>query len=104
VVSAADVAAGALWSSTDVADDEIVKFCVLIQTKLDSYQLKQTEGADLNQDQKDAVAKYEVVLQNLEFARDLHRQFQLMLLEVTQTDEMMFSRLQLLTHSVIHWW
>ena len=32
---------------------------------------------------QDAVAKYEVVLQNLEFARDLHRQFQLMLLEVT---------------------
>jgi len=28
------------------------------------------------------VAKYEVVLQNLEFARDLHKQFQLMLLEV----------------------
>jgi len=32
---------------------------------------------------QDAVAKYEVVLQNLEFARDLHKQFQLMLLEVT---------------------
>jgi len=31
---------------------------------------------------QDAVAKYEVVLQNLEFARDLHKQFQMMLLEV----------------------
>jgi len=27
-------------------------FYVLFQTKLDAYQLKQIEGADLNQDQK----------------------------------------------------
>jgi len=31
---------------------------------------------------QDAIAKYEVVLQNLDFARDLHKQFQMMLLEV----------------------
>jgi len=31
---------------------------------------------------QDAVSKYEVVLQNLDFARDLHKQFQLMLQEV----------------------
>jgi len=31
---------------------------------------------------QDAIAKYEVVLQNLDFARDLHKQFQMMLQEV----------------------
>jgi len=34
---------------------------------------------------QDAVAKYEVVLQNLDFARDLHKQFQMMLLEVCRS-------------------
>ncbi|KAF5308890.1 hypothetical protein FQR65_LT00590 [Abscondita terminalis] len=43
--------------------------------KLESYRQLQNSGKDLNQDQKTAIAKYEEVVQTLEFARDLCKQF-----------------------------
>lgn len=46
-----------------------------MQAKLESYRELQNSGKDLNQDQKIAVAKYEEVVQTLEFARDLCKQF-----------------------------
>lgn len=45
------------------------------KAKLESYKELQNSGKDLNQDQKTAVAKYEEVVQTLEFARDLCKQF-----------------------------
>ncbi|KAF5302321.1 hypothetical protein FQA39_LY10360 [Lamprigera yunnana] len=45
------------------------------KAKLESYRQLQNSGKDLNQDQKTAIAKYEEVVQTLEFARDLCKQF-----------------------------
>lgn len=42
---------------------------------MESYRDLQTSGKELNHDQKTAVAKYEEVVQTLEFARDLCKQF-----------------------------
>lgn len=50
--------------------------CCLLQVKLESYRELQNSGKDLNQDQKVAVAKYDEVVQTLDFARDLCKQFQ----------------------------
>ncbi|GLV35799.1 Caprin [Carabus blaptoides fortunei] len=46
------------------------------KAKLESYRELQNSGKDLNQDQRVAVAKYDEVVQTLEFARDLCKQFQ----------------------------
>lgn len=43
--------------------------------KLDAYRALQAEGKDLQPEQLAAVAKYEEVIQTLEFARDLCKQF-----------------------------
>ncbi|XP_017782980.1 PREDICTED: caprin homolog [Nicrophorus vespilloides] len=45
------------------------------KSKLESYREVQRSGKDLNADQKSAVAKYDEVVQTLEFARDLCKQF-----------------------------
>ncbi|KAL4224651.1 positive regulation of dendritic spine morphogenesis [Mactra antiquata] len=44
--------------------------------KLDSYRQKRDSGAELEKDQQIAVDKYGEVVQNLEFARELQKQFQ----------------------------
>lgn len=44
------------------------------QSKLTSYRDLQKAGKELNSDQKVAVAKYDEVIQTLEFARDLSKQ------------------------------
>lgn len=41
---------------------------------MESYRDLQNSGKELNQDQKVAVAKYDVVVQQLEFARDFNKQ------------------------------
>jgi len=43
--------------------------------KLDGYRQKQREGNELNKDQEEAVLKYDIVVQNLEFAHELQKQF-----------------------------
>jgi hypothetical protein len=45
------------------------------QRKIESYREEQKNGKDLNSDQLTAVAKYEEVLQTLEFSRDLCKQY-----------------------------
>ncbi|KAK9870339.1 hypothetical protein WA026_006424 [Henosepilachna vigintioctopunctata] len=45
------------------------------KSKLESYRELQNAGKELNADQKTAVAKYEEVIQTLEFARELCKQF-----------------------------
>lgn len=42
---------------------------------MESYRELQNSGKDLNADQKTAVAKYDEVIQTLEFAKDLCKQF-----------------------------
>ena len=48
---------------------------LIFQGKLDGYREDNRKGKELNQDQKAAIAKYDEVMQNLEFARDLQNQF-----------------------------
>uniref|UniRef100_A0A8C7FCZ0 Cell cycle associated protein 1 n=1 Tax=Oncorhynchus kisutch TaxID=8019 RepID=A0A8C7FCZ0_ONCKI len=43
--------------------------------KLDDYQAKKNKGQRLNQDQLDALTKYQEVTNNLEFARELQKSF-----------------------------
>jgi len=43
--------------------------------KLDSYKQKQDQGETLNKDQQEAIDRYEVVTQSLEFARELQKSF-----------------------------
>ncbi|XP_064819324.1 caprin-1-like, partial [Oncorhynchus masou masou] len=43
--------------------------------KLDDYQSKKNKGERLNQDQLDALTKYQEVTNNLEFARELQKSF-----------------------------
>ncbi|KAM8939836.1 caprin-1 isoform 2-T2 [Pelodytes ibericus] len=43
--------------------------------KLDDYQDRMNKGERLNQDQHDAVSKYQEVVTNMEFARDLQKSF-----------------------------
>lgn len=45
------------------------------KSKLESYRELQNSGKELNSDQKTAIAKYDEVLQTLDFARDLCKQF-----------------------------
>lgn len=48
---------------------------IVFQAKLESYRELQNSGKDLNSDQKTAVAKYDEVIQTLDFAKDLYKQF-----------------------------
>lgn len=45
------------------------------KSKLDDYQAKKDKGEKLNQDQLDALSKYQEVSNNLEFARELQKNF-----------------------------
>ncbi|KAM9861360.1 caprin-1a isoform 2-T2 [Aulostomus maculatus] len=45
------------------------------KSKLDDYQAKKNKGERLNQDQLEALSKYQEILNNLEFARELQKSF-----------------------------
>ncbi|CAJ1056418.1 caprin-1b isoform X1 [Xyrichtys novacula] len=45
------------------------------KSKLDDYQVRKNSGERLNQDQLEALCKYQEVVNNLEFARELHKTF-----------------------------
>ena len=58
------------------------KFIILkFQSKLDGYRADYNRGKELNDDQKSAIAKYEEVIQTLEFARELSGQFKTLVLD-----------------------
>ncbi|XP_023206152.1 caprin-1 isoform X3 [Xiphophorus maculatus] len=45
------------------------------KSKLDDYKVRKNKGEGLNQDQLEALSKYQEVMHNLEFARELHKTF-----------------------------
>ncbi|XP_012735823.2 caprin-1b isoform X1 [Fundulus heteroclitus] len=45
------------------------------KSKLDDYKVRKNKGEGLNQDQLEALSKYQEVTNNLEFARELHKTF-----------------------------
>ncbi|XP_006825851.1 caprin-1-like [Saccoglossus kowalevskii] len=49
------------------------------KVKLDGYKVMVTEGQELNKDQLDALAKYDEVASNVEFAKELIKHFQTIL-------------------------
>lgn len=55
------------------------------KSKLDDYQARNTGGERLNQDQLEALSKYQEVLHNLEFARELHKSFLALGQEIQKT-------------------
>merc|ERR1711981_1214827 len=55
------------------------------KVKLDVYRADYQKGKALNDDQKSAIAKYDEVLQTLEFARELSTQFKTLSLEEEKT-------------------
>lgn len=52
------------------------------KSKLDDYQAKKNKGENLNQDQLDALSKYQEITNNLEFARELQKSFHALSQEV----------------------
>uniref|UniRef100_A0A8C4H7R4 Cell cycle associated protein 1b n=1 Tax=Dicentrarchus labrax TaxID=13489 RepID=A0A8C4H7R4_DICLA len=45
------------------------------KSKLDDYQVRKNNGERLNQDQLEALSKYQEIMYNLEFAKELHKTF-----------------------------
>ncbi|KAG9466449.1 hypothetical protein GDO78_016619 [Eleutherodactylus coqui] len=68
--------------------------------KLDDYQERMNKGERLNQDQLDAVAKYQEVVTNMEFARELQRSFMTLGQDIQKTIKKTSRREQLMREEV----
>ncbi|XP_071415387.1 caprin-1 isoform X3 [Pithys albifrons albifrons] len=66
------------------------------KSKLDDYQERMNKGERLNQDQLDAVSKYQEVTNNLEFAKELQRSFMALSQEIQKTIKKTARREQLM--------
>ncbi|XP_051919099.1 caprin-1-like isoform X3 [Hippocampus zosterae] len=55
------------------------------KSKLDDYQAKKNKGESLNQDQLEALSKYQEILTNIEFARELQKIFLTLGQEIQKT-------------------
>lgn len=64
--------------------------------KLDDYQERMIKGERLNQDQLDAVSKYQEVTNNLEFAKELQRSFMALSQDIQKTIKKTARREQLM--------
>uniref|UniRef100_A0A3Q3J7Y2 Cell cycle associated protein 1b n=1 Tax=Monopterus albus TaxID=43700 RepID=A0A3Q3J7Y2_MONAL len=73
-------------ASPEMGSSEVLKqvLCVIDKkvrnmekkkSRLDDYQVRKKKGERLNQDQLDALSKYQEVMNNLEFARELQKTF-----------------------------
>ncbi|KAF2979353.1 hypothetical protein EK904_012520 [Melospiza melodia maxima] len=65
-------------------------------SKLDDYQERMNKGERLNQDQLDAVSKYQEVTNNLEFAKELQRSFMALSQDIQKTIKKTARREQLM--------
>ncbi|KAF8786339.1 caprin-1-like isoform X2 [Argiope bruennichi] len=63
--------------------------------KLDTYRHDSQNGKELNEDQKKAVEKYDLVVELLEFAKELQKQFQTVVQENTKAQKKAAKREQL---------
>jgi caprin-1 len=82
---------------------ETVKQCIVIlekkirnlekrKGKLESYQDRQRGGAELNQDQLEAVSRYDGVIQSLELARELQKNYQTMSSDIEKVSKKLAKR------------
>ncbi|KAK1335673.1 hypothetical protein QTO34_003466 [Cnephaeus nilssonii] len=70
--------------------------CRTLVGKLDDYQERMNKGERLNQDQLDAVSKYQEVTNNLEFAKELQRSFMALSQDIQKTIKKTARREQLM--------
>ncbi|KAM4018294.1 caprin-1 isoform 1-T1 [Anomaloglossus baeobatrachus] len=70
--------------------------------KLDDYRDRMDKGERLNQDQLDAVAKYQEVVTNMEFARELQKSFMALGQDIQKTLKKASRREQLLREEAEH--
>ncbi|XP_029697098.1 caprin-1b isoform X1 [Takifugu rubripes] len=79
-------APGSLGSFSTCGQSEVLKQVLIViekkarnmekkKSKLDDYQVRKNSGERLNHDQLEALSKYQEVMNNLEFARELHKTF-----------------------------
>ncbi|XP_061773893.1 caprin-1-like isoform X4 [Nerophis ophidion] len=79
-------AAGSMGFNALGGQSEVLKQVLLVidkkarnmekkKSKLDDYQVRKDKGERLNQDQLEALSKYQEVMNNLEFARELQKTF-----------------------------
>ncbi|XP_015290416.1 caprin-1 isoform X2 [Macaca nemestrina] len=77
-----------------------IQYLVLVdhttEGKLDDYQERMNKGERLNQDQLDAVSKYQEVTNNLEFAKELQRSFMALSQDIQKTIKKTARREQLM--------
>uniref|UniRef100_A0A4W4FCT3 Caprin-1 dimerization domain-containing protein n=1 Tax=Electrophorus electricus TaxID=8005 RepID=A0A4W4FCT3_ELEEL len=66
------------------------------KSKLDDYQARNNKGERLNQDQLEALSKYQEVINNLEFARELHKSFLALSQDIQKAEKKAARREQLL--------
>ncbi|KAM8861453.1 caprin-1b isoform 1-T1 [Synchiropus picturatus] len=66
------------------------------KSKLDDYQIRKDKGERLNQDQLEALSKYQEVLNNLEFAKELQKTFILLGQDIQKGVKKLARREQLL--------
>uniref|UniRef100_A0AAY4CLJ2 Cell cycle associated protein 1b n=1 Tax=Denticeps clupeoides TaxID=299321 RepID=A0AAY4CLJ2_9TELE len=70
------------------------------KSKLDDYQARNNKGERLNQDQLEALSKYQEVVNNLEFARELQKSFMVLGQEIQKAVKKAARREQLLRDEV----
>uniref|UniRef100_A0AAR2KG29 Cell cycle associated protein 1b n=1 Tax=Pygocentrus nattereri TaxID=42514 RepID=A0AAR2KG29_PYGNA len=70
------------------------------KSKLDDYHARNIKGERLNQDQLEALSKYQEVINNLEFARELHKSFLALSQDIQKVAKKAARREQLLRDEV----
>ncbi|KAM9825958.1 caprin-1-like isoform X3 [Syngnathus typhle] len=73
------------------------------KSKLDDYQAKKNKGESLNQDQLEALSKYQEILTTIEFARDLQKSFLTLGQEIQKTSKKTARRQQLQREEMEKW-
>ncbi|XP_049573686.1 caprin-1 isoform X2 [Syngnathus scovelli] len=73
------------------------------KSKLDDYQAKKNKGESLNQDQLEALSKYQEILSTIEFARELQKSFLTLGQEIQKTSKKTARRQQLQREEMEKW-
>ncbi|XP_037102837.1 caprin-1-like isoform X1 [Syngnathus acus] len=73
------------------------------KSKLDDYQAKKNKGESLNQDQLEALSKYQEILTTIEFARELQKSFLTLGQEIQKTSKKTARRQQLQREEMEKW-
>uniref|UniRef100_H3DF38 Cell cycle associated protein 1b n=1 Tax=Tetraodon nigroviridis TaxID=99883 RepID=H3DF38_TETNG len=106
-------APGSLGNFSTCGQSEVLKQVLIViekkarnmekkKSKLDDYQVRKNSGERLNPDQLEALSKYQEVMNNLEFARELHKTFLALGQDLQKVAKKSARREQLLREEVEH--